>query len=270
MPKHLGELRPFKYNRQTKHDFFRKLLPCRNPDQAIGANGQHMDLSQLHAIDFVVGDSVSNANAVALPLDAIFQEISTANTGKESTGTKRAKCFNARECNKKSRMKHLANQLYIMDAVPNSCHDELVVEDPPIEHSGAQSSNQAMVPSAPLVLTNLVVTSTTPKRDGDQSTILGEAPVYKKAKQLENRQFIPKLCPRLLAKFTRLPINGGSMKRDTGASEHFSSYPQANHDGPKFKRVATIATDLCASARDQVYLDSEGAVIGRPPEDFPS
>ena len=139
-----------------------------------------------------------------------------------------------------------------------------------MEHSGAQSSNQAMVPSAPLVSTNLVVTSTTPKRDGDQSTILGEAPVYKKAKQLENRQFIPKLCPKLMAKFSHLPSNGGSMKRDSGQIKRFTSYPQANHDCPKAKRVASIATDLCASAHDKVYLDSEGAVIGRPPEDFPS
>ena len=59
------------------------------------------------------------------------------------------------------------------------------------------------------------------------------------------------------------------MKRDSGAIEQFSTYPQANHVGPKTKRVATIATDLCTSARDKVYLDSEGAVIGRPPEDFP-
>ena len=72
-----------------------------------------------------------------------------------------------------------------------------------------------------------------------------------------------------MAKFSRLPSNGGSMKCDSGHIERFTSYPQANHDGPKTKRVATIATDLCASARDKVYLDSEGAVIGRPPEVFP-
>ena len=237
-----------------------------------------MDLSQLHATDFVVGGSVNSSNAIALPLDAIFQEISAVNTG-----TKRAKCFNTRMASKKSRINHLANQLYIMEGLPKSVHD-ICVEDPPQGDSGAQSSNQSMVPSASMASTNPVVTITTPKRDGDQNTIFDEAPVAKKVKQiedrqhlpklstmqLENRQYVPKLSSSLLAKFSRLGPNGGSMKRDTGAIEQFSSYPQANHDGPRVKRVATIATDLCASARAKVYLDSEGAIIGRPPEDFPS
>ena len=71
-----------------------------------------------------------------------------------------------------------------------------------------------------------------------------------------------------MAKFSHLPSSGGSMKRDSGQC---TSYPQASYgvDCPKAKRVATIATDLCASAHDKIYLDSEGAVIGRPPDDFP-
>ena len=59
------------------------------------------------------------------------------------------------------------------------------------------------------------------------------------------------------------------MKRDSGQIKRFTSYPQANHFCHNAMRVASIATDLCASAHDKVYLDSEGVVIGRPPEDFP-
>ena len=278
LPEHRGEARPYKYNRHTKNDFFSKLLPCRSPDHAIGVTGQHMDFSQLHAIDFVVGGSVNSSNAIALPLDAIFQENSTV-----STGVKRARCVNTRMANKKRKIDHLANQLYIMEGMPKSYHD-ICVDDPPQGDSGAQSSNQSMVPSASMTTTNPVVTSTTPKRDGDENTILEEAPVAKKVKQLaeqqhlpelspmqlENRQYVPKLSASLLAKFSRFGPHGGSMKRDTGAVEQFSTYPLANHDGPRVKRVATIATDLCASARAKVYLDSDGAIIGRPPEDFPS
>ena len=223
-----------------------------------------MDFSQLHATDFVVGGSVNSSNSIALPLEAIFQEFST-----QSTGTKRAKCIDTRKANKKSRIKHLVNQLYILDGVPKKEQTINCVEDPTQGHSGAQSSNQTMVPSAAMTSIIPLVISTSPKREREENTNSIEAPIFPKTKQLVNRQYLPKLCPKLLAKFSHLPINGGSMKRDSGAIEKFSSYPQAMHDGPKFQRVATIATDLCASARDKVYLDSEGAVIGRPPEDFP-
>ena len=151
----------------------------------------------------------------------------------------------------------------------SSSHFEHVSDDLASIQSRAQSSNQAMVPSLTPNTSSLVVTNTTLKRVGDETTMKGEGSISKKAKQPENRQFIPRLCPKLMAKFSHLPSNGGCMKRDSDQITRFTSYPQASYDCPKAKRVATIATDLCASAHDKVYLDSEGAVIGRPPEVFP-
>ena len=120
----------------------------------------------------------------------------------------------------------------------------------------------------------MVESSDSLKREHEPDEALVPVPKVKFAKLYADRQLIPKLSPSLLAKFSHLPSTGGTKKRNSGEISSFtpfSTFPLANHEdsSSNAKRVALSASSLCASARAKVYRNSDGAIIGRPPDDFP-